>query len=68
MDFLMDILLLPYTLLVWGLKYIVAIGLWYLFFNWLVQAVDTFDWEEYLPRRKKKYKHDYGEDPEDYIL
>ncbi len=53
----MDILLLPYTLLVWGLKYIVAIGLWYLFFNWLVQAVDTFDWEE---RRRLGKRRDSG--------
>ena len=66
MDFLTNLLLLPYTLLVWGLKYIIALGLWYLLINWLVQTFETFDWEDYLPRRRKKDK--YGDDPEDYIV
>ena len=68
MDFLINLLLLPYTLLVWGLKYIIAIGLWYLLINWLVQTFETFDWEDYLPRRRRKTKDKYGDDPEDYIV
>ena len=76
---MMDFLLLPYTLLVWGLKYIIAIGLWYLLFNKIYQDVSDVDWKDWWysskgsvptlwPWKRKKYKKQYGDDPEDYIV
>lgn len=44
---MMDFLLLPYTLLVWGLKYIIAIGLWYLLFQMIYNKASEIDWEDW---------------------
>ena len=79
MDFLVNLLLQPYTLLMWGFKYATAIGLWYLLFNKIYQDVSDVDWKDWWysskgsvptlwPWKRKKYKKQYGDDPEDYIV
>ena len=69
MDFLVNLLLLPYTLLMWGFKYAIAIGLWYLLFNKIYQDVSDVDWNPNLMFwKRKKNKKQYGDDPEDYIV
>ena len=79
MDFLVNLLLLPYTLLMWGFKYAIAIGLWYLLFNKIYQDVSDVDWKDWWysskgsvptlwPWKRKKTNKQYGDDPEDYIV
>ena len=75
---MMDFLLLPYTLLVWGLKYIIAIGLWYLLFQMIYNKASEIDWEDwwyssknsiptlmYWNRKKNKNPNKRGKDNEE---
>ena len=53
----------------WGLKYLIAAGLWYIGYQWLKDKYElySFDWSSLVKTKQKKAK-DYGTDPEDYYL
>lgn len=69
MEFLINLFLLPFTLLMWGLKYIIAAGLWYIAYCWIRDKYQEIDIDlSSIVKPKKKNVKDYGQDPEDYYL
>ena len=72
MEVIVNIFLLPFTLLMWGLKYLIAAGLWYIGYQWLKDKYElyTFDWSSLVKTKRKpniagqEWK---GDKPEDYF-
>lgn len=72
MEIIVNIFLFPFTLLMWGLKYIIAGILWYIGYRWLLDKYElyTFDWSSLVKKQRKPNiagKDWKGDKPEDYF-
>ena len=65
MELLNNLFLLPYTVLLFTFKYIIAFGLWYLLYRYVRDHWDEWKMEFQYRFTKPKQRE---EKPEDYII